>query len=192
MTSKSRGIHEGLKMYCCLSYTQTCSILLNLKACLWSSKTPPPRHASTLFPSFQFPRRAQRARLDYLWFSLKLSGSTLHTTLDMSGEWVFHFLDAENRGASIASWGCIAGPLKSLNLCLFLPLKEEKEQTIPTIRVEDSASSCHDSRVPLKPCVRKQCEHGWRLWMVESRWQWQWIRDPGAEKLQKKSFWSQH
>lgn len=69
------------------------------------------------------------------------------------------FFDAENRGASIASWGCIAGPLKPLNLSLFLPLEEEKEQTPPTIRVGDSAFSCHDSRVPLKPCVRKQCEH---------------------------------
>lgn len=139
-------------------------------------------------PSSQAEPKSLPQRPDYLLCSVNISGFTPHTNLIPVWGMRVSFCSAENYGASTASWWWIEGPLKPLNLCVHLR-KQKNNRVFPTIRVEDSAFSCHDSRVPLKPHVRKQCGHGWRLWMVGSRWQWQWLRDPGAEKFQK-SFWS--
>lgn len=116
----------------CLTNTKACSLLLNLKACLWSSNTPPAGIPLSLSSpsSSQADHKSLPQRPDYLFCSVTISGFTPYTTLAPMWGMGVSFFSAENYGASTASWGRTAGPLKPLNLCLHLQ-KQKKNRVFP-------------------------------------------------------------
>lgn len=152
-------------------------------------------YASSLLPklkAFPLPSSGSQAepkrfpqRASFLPCSVNIPGSIPHTT--PRGERVCRSLMLKIEGP-VLQWRVnnrAMDTLEALLVCTsgnrkrtgFSHLSERKEFCI----------SCHDSRAPPKLCVRTQRERSWRLWMVGSRWQTQWLGDPGVKKPQQKS-----
>ena len=60
---------------------------------------------------------------------------------------------------------------RSSSICACIPSGNRRTDSSHTSKCKESFVSCHGSRVPLKPRVRKSQDCGRHWWMVGPRWQ---------------------
>lgn len=118
------------------------------------------RHASTPHHSLQPPHRAQEPPLKIRLSFVLCEELWIHTTHN-SITCVWNgcaFFGAKNCEANIASWGVNSKGLDGL--LAFTSGNRKRIGSSDPLEWKGFCLFGHDSRFPLKPCVRKQCEHG--------------------------------